>query len=152
MGLKLCKYFVKWWGINIKMFSQKWFQPNVSIILNRFSPIYTEVRDQETRKELSRANFLISFPPFFVTKYGRIIIQHCHGWLSIGIGFLRHLSVRYDLIYCGTKVRSDILHSYDSQCYWVHIFAQKTKTNILRERNSTEGLVSVRFFLHQKTQ
>ena len=96
------------------MFSQKWFQPNVSIILNRFSPIYTEVRDQETRKELSRANFLISFPPFFVTKYGRIIIQHCHGWLSIGIGFLRHLSVRYDLIYCGTKVRSDILHTYDS--------------------------------------
>ena len=110
------------------MFSQKWFQPNVSIILNRFSPIYTEVRDQETRKELSRANFLISFPPFFVTKYGRIIIQHCHGWLSIGIGFLRHLSVRYNLIYCGTKVRSDILHTCDSQRYWVYIFAQKTKT------------------------
>ena len=111
------------------MFSQKWFQPNVSIILNRFSPIYTEVRDQETRKELSRANFLISFPPFFVTKYGRIIIQHCHGWLSIGMGFLRLRCVRYDLIYCGTKVRSDILHTYDSQRYWVHIFAQKTKKN-----------------------
>ena len=78
--LELDKYFVKESSININFFSKKWFQPNVSIILNRFSPIYTEVRDQETRKELSRANFLISFPHFFATKYGRIIIQHCHGW------------------------------------------------------------------------
>ena len=101
------------------MFSQKWFQPNVSIILNRFSPIYTEVRDQETRKELSRANFLISFPPFFATKYGKIIIQHCLGWLSIGIGFLRHSSSRSDLIYCGTKVHSDILYTYDTQRFWI---------------------------------
>ena len=60
-----------------------------------FPYIYTEVRDQETRKELSRANFLISFPPFFATKYGKMIIwQNDNTVLSWLIKLLKALSAR----------------------------------------------------------
>ena len=97
--------FLKSEALSLKCFHRNDFNPMYPLFWTGFLlPIYTEVRDQETRKELSRANFLISFPPFFATKYGKITIQHCHGWLRISIGFLRHLSGRFDLIFCGTLV------------------------------------------------
>ena len=44
------------------------------------------------------------------------------------------------------KVRSDLLYAYDTQCYWVHCFVQKTKNLILKKMNSMKSLVNVRVF------
>ena len=44
------------------------------------------------------------------------------------------------------KVRSDLLYAYDTQCYWVHCFVQKTKKLILKKMNSMKSLVNVRVF------
>ena len=59
---------------------------------------------------------------------------------------LKALSARQDLICSGTKVRSNLLYTYDTQYYWVHLFVQKTREYILKEKNSTKG-----FFFYIKT-